>query len=113
MDCDLVLHGDSGHAVAMAFIKCPKHGGQIAAPFCEHAALAIAEGRPLVLYLQREKKWGDWFTLCDLCVRHLDAPSILENLELVCEKCIVEWAEVTNSDYVRRCQNPKPELPAE
>lgn len=97
----------------MAFVRCPKHGGRIAAPFCEHAALAVEERRPIVFYLQLEETWENWFTVCDACVRRIHAPDILDNLELVCGACIDEWAEVTSSDYVRRCQIPKPEFPAE
>lgn len=77
-------------------------------PLCEHAALAIDERRPVELYLQHGE-WG-WFTLCNACARRRDTS---EANDLVCGPCIDEWAEVTGSDYVRRCQNPKPEFPAE
>lgn len=37
----------------MAHVRCPKHGGQIAFVFCEHAADAVEAGQPMRLYLQK------------------------------------------------------------
>jgi hypothetical protein len=88
---------------------CPAHGTQIASVFCEHASDAVDARMPIALYLQRDQ-WG-WYTLCDACVQRRDHPAVQENLVLVCGKCILEWAAATNSDYVRRCQDPKPEFP--
>jgi hypothetical protein len=76
---------------------------------CEHAASAIDALRPADLHLQHEPGAG-WFTLCDACVRR--APGAAENADFaVCGACVVAWAETTDSDYVRRCQDPTPEFP--
>lgn len=94
----------------MAVDRCPKHGMQIMARFCDHAADAIDDRRPIVVYLQQHH--GDWISLCDACVRRVDDPETLENaMGFVCQKCIVEWADTIGSDYVQRCQRPEPEFP--
>ena len=94
----------------MAVDRCPKHGMQIWARFCEHAAAAINDRRNAAVYLQ--KHHGDWVGVCDRCVRRLDDPTTLDDaIDFVCQMCIVEWAEVTGSDYVQRCQNPVREFP--
>lgn len=94
----------------MAVDRCPKHGMQIWARFCEHVATAINDRRVVTVYLQ--KHHGDWVGLCDTCVRGLDDPRTLEDAtEFVCQVCILEWAAATGSDYVQRCQDPKPEFP--
>ena len=91
----------------MPAFKCPTHGMQIASHFCEHAEAAVNARQSLDVYLQRNQ-WG-WTTVCSAC-----AQLPLEQRDtdfLVCGRCIVEWAEVTGSDYVQRCQNPVPEFP--
>lgn len=94
----------------MAVDRCPKHGMQIWARFCEHAAAAIDNRHAVPVYLQ--KHHGDWVGVCDACVRRLDDPETLQNAcEFVCQLCILEWAAATGSDYVQRCQDPKAEFP--
>jgi hypothetical protein len=93
----------------MGAFKCPKHGMQIAEPFCEHAACAVNERRPIDVYLQWADGW--WISLCATCVRQLKVPETLDDLELVCGECISEWVDATGSDYLLRCQNPKSEFP--
>lgn len=93
----------------MAAFECPKHGMQIAEPFCEHGAAAVDERHPIDVYLRRSEGW--WVTLCEACVRRLDLPETTNDLVLVCGECIGEWATATGSDYLRRCQHPAPESP--
>lgn len=91
----------------MAAIKCPIHGEQIASSFCEHAAAAINARQPVQVFLQRDP-WG-WYTVCCCCARLPKEEH--EADDLVCGKCMLEWASTTGSDYVQRCQNPVEESP--
>ena len=91
----------------MAAIKCPVHGSQIAGCFCEHVAAAVESNKPMQVFLQQDR-WG-WHTVCTDCALSQNANS--EASTLVCEKCIVEWAKETESDYLDRCKNPVVEAP--
>ena len=96
----------------MAMDRCPKHGIQIYSLFCVHASAEIGARRATELYLQHIVGWG-WMTVCKDCARRV--PEVFETHDLhdlVCGECIKEWADATGSDYLQRCQDPKPELPS-
>ncbi len=92
----------------MAAYECSKHGTQIAAHFCSHAKSAIDVGENIELYLQKDHV--GWYSVCESCARKPKSEHAPD--DLVCQKCIMEWAERTGSDYVDRCRAPKEEHPA-
>ena len=91
----------------MAAYKCPIHGMQIAAHFCEHAEAAINARQPMTVYLQKGE-WG-WTTVCPACVQL--PPEERDTDFLVCGECVVDWAQKVGNDYVERCQDPVNESP--
>ena len=96
----------------MGGVNCEKHGPQIAAPFCRHAAEAVRDARLLDVFLQHEDDAG-WYTVCRECAGAPHSDEVLDIVELVCCRCIVEWADKTGNGYVARANSPKIESPGD
>lgn len=100
--------------------RCPRHGAQILLPFCEHAALAIEERRDVPVFVQYYERVveppvpGSWLAVCGDCVRRSDLYDVLGKCDgLVCEKCVMEWAETTKNGLIARFRKRRPEFPSD